>query len=149
MEIRGLHTEDFPQVRLRGETIACEYYPELIADLGREHALLSEARDSGDWYARVIGPKGNPYAALIARSGGNLWATRKHATVLLWYSTVPGQGMRLMRDFRDWARQQKGMVLAGFMDDFDMDQRIGKALKRAGFTQRGGAYAYFPRGPLK
>jgi hypothetical protein len=149
MVIRGLEVADMANIRLRAEQIAAAYYPELIPDLGLEHALLTELRSNTHHYAKVVGNAGEPKAALLAKVGGNLWATRKHATVLLWYSDSPGAGLVLLRDFRRWVDEQKGVVLAGLIDDFGMDARLVATLRREGFSQRGGAYVHFPRGEKK
>lgn len=140
---------DLASVRMKGEAIAAGYYPELIPDIGREHDLLKTMFQDSSHYARCIGPKEAPEAALIAHSSDNVWALHRHATILLWYSDKPGAGYKLLRDFRSWVSGQKKMILAGFMDDFGMDARMVAVLRRAGFIQRGCAYVHFPRGPKK
>lgn len=137
---------DLASVRMKGEAIAAGYYPEMIPDVGREHDLLASMFQDSSHYTKCVGPKEAPEAVLIARSGDNLWALRRHATVLLWYSGKPGAGFKLLRDFKSWVAGQKQMVLAGFMDDFGMDARMVAPLRRAGFIQRGCAYVHFPRG---
>ena len=147
--IRGIELEDLPMVRIRAEGLAAGYYPELIPDVAAEHSLLRELATNTQHYARAIGKVGDPEAVLLARTGNNLWATHKHATVLLWYSRSPGAGAKLLRDFRDWVKVQKRMVLAGFTDDFGLDDRVVALLRRTGFIQRGGVHVYFPRGEKK
>jgi hypothetical protein len=145
--IRGLHLKDLPAVRIAAEALAARMYPELVPAADQEHALLREFVLGYQHYARVIGDIGDPDAVLIARTGTNLWAYRKHATVLLWHSVKPGAGYALLRDFVKWVKLQKQVVVAGFIDDFDMDARIVVMLRRAGFIQRGGAHLFFPGGP--
>ena len=145
--IRGLEIKDIPAVRVAAEALAAELYPELIPDAGRTHELLREAVTSTQHYARAIGDVGDPDAVLIARTGGNLWALRRHATIVLWHSVKPGAGYALLRDFVKWVKGQKHVVLAGFIDDFEMDVRMVAMLRRAGFIQRGGTFVFFPGGP--
>lgn len=147
--IRNIEIADCPVIRMKAEALAVKLYPELIPDVGAEHALLSELRGNDHHYARAIGGVGTPQAVLLARGGGNLWATRRHATVLLWYSEIPGAGYSLLTDFRRWVDADKRMALAGFTDDFGMDARLVGVLRRAGFIQRGGTYVHFPRGSKK
>jgi hypothetical protein len=144
--IRGLDLKDLPAVRVAAETLAAKMYPELIPAVDREHELLRDLCLGTNHYARVIGEVGDPDAVLLAQTGDNLWAARRHATILLWHSVKPGAGYALLTDFVKWVKGQKHVVVAGFIDDFDMDARIAVLLRRAGFIQRGGAHVYFPGG---
>ncbi len=141
--IRGMEIKDLPAVRIAGEALAAKMYPELIPDVGREHELLKSLCSDTRQYARVIGEVGDPDAVLIARTGDNIWALRRHATVMMWHSVKPGAGFALLRDFVKWVDGQKHVAVAGFIDDFGMDVRMVAVLRRAGFVQRGGAYMYF------
>ncbi len=149
MQIRRLETADLPNVRGRAEHFAVDYYPELISDIQKEHDLLREAVASTHYYSGVVGKPGEPKAVLIAKVSENLWSLRKHAAMLLWYSDLPGAGYKLLRDFRDWVKTQKHVVAAGFVDDFAMNDSTSRMLTRAGFTKRGGAYFFYPRGAKK
>lgn len=140
---------DLPAIRIAGEKLAAEYYPELIPDIGKEVALLQQWVADTTQYTRCVGGSGHPDAVLIAKTGDNAWATRKHATIMLWYSAKPGAGAALLRDFREWVRGQKQIALAGFMDDFGVRHGLRRLVTRAGFEQRGGAYCFFPRGSKK
>lgn len=136
---------DIPAIRVAGEAIAARYYPELIPDIERENGILSSMRADSNQYCRVLGEPGNPDAALIASTGGNLWALRRHATILLWYSKKPGAGYALLKDFVRWTKEQNSVVLVGIIDDFGMNDDTVALLRRAGFIQRGGAHLFFPR----
>lgn len=131
--------DDQSFIRMKAETLAAKLYPELIPDLDKEIALLRRAD-----YARVIGEVGKPHSALIALSGQNAWATKKHASVVLWYGTNGG-GLRLLWDFKRWAREQNVLV-ASMTDDHDMDRAAIKILVLSQFVRRGGTFMYFPKG---
>lgn len=139
MTIRGIQRADEPFVRGVAETLAAGLYPELIPDMGKEIQLLRRAD-----YARVIGEVGRPHSALIAVAGNNAWATRRHASAMLWYGEKGG-GVRLLWDFKRWAREQNVLV-ASMMDDHGMSGVTRSILRGAGFEQRGGAFMYFPKG---
>ncbi len=141
-----MELKDLPAVRIAAEALAAKIYPELIPAVDRTHAILMETRTNSHHYAKVVGDIGDPDAVLIARTGDNLWAARRHATILLWHSVKPGAGYALLVDFVKWVKGQKHVVVAGFIDDFCMDTRLVAILRRAGFIQRGGAYVYFPGG---
>lgn len=143
-------SDDVPLVRHKAQVLASTMYPELIPDIDKMHWLLRESMQSTNHYAHVVGAPGEPGAALIARTSNNLWALRRHASILLWYSEIPGAGAKLLRHFRNWVKEQgNSIVLAGFSSDWIvLDDRPLKLASRAGFKQRGeGMYAFYPRGP--
>lgn len=142
--VRRLEKADLAMVRIRGEGIAAALFPEMIPDIAKEHETLRQLCADPKHYVGAIGDTGDPEAVLVARTGDNLWATKQHATILLWYSHKPGSSIALLRDFRNWVRTQKHIALAGFMDDFGLDLRMRPLLQRVGFRRRGGAYVYFP-----
>ena len=137
--IRGMQRADEPFIRGAAETLAARLYPELIPDMGKEIELLRRAD-----YSKVIGEVGRPHSALIALTSNNVWATRRHATVALWYGEKTG-GLRLLWDFKRWVREQN-ILVGAFMDDFGMSSAPHNLLVWTGFEQRGGAYMYFPKG---
>jgi hypothetical protein len=147
--IRPLEIKDCPWVRVKAMTLAAAMYPELIADIDKVHWLVRDFATGQTHYARVVGEVGEPRAVLLARVDQNTWAMKKHATVLFWYSEIPGAGAALLRDFRRWAdSQQKQIVIAGFNADWVMmDDRPLMVAERIGFKRRGdGGQFYFPRG---
>jgi hypothetical protein len=147
MQIRQMETADAPRVRITAETLAAAMYPELIPDIAKTHGLLEECyRNHMKHYARVVGPKGEPKAVLIAMVRDNMWATKRHATVVCWWSDIPGAGVLLLRDFKKWVQEQNGIVLAGFNDDCDLPLVARMVAMRTGFERRGGGYMYFPKG---
>lgn len=136
-------------VRTKAQIYASSMYPELIPDIDKMHWLLRETMQSTNHYAYVVGPEGEPGAALVARTSNNLWAMKRHASILLWYSEIPGAGAKLLRHFREWVRPQgSSIVLAGFSSDWIvLDDRPLKLATKIGFKLRGeGLYAFYPRG---
>jgi hypothetical protein len=147
--IRPLEIRDCPWVRVKAMTLAASMYPELIADIDKVHWLVRDFATGQTHYAKVVGEVGEPRAVLVARVDQNVWAARKHATVLFWYSEIAGAGAALLRDFRRWVdEQKKQIVIAGFNADWVMmDDRPLKLAARIGFKARGdGGHFYFPRG---
>jgi hypothetical protein len=147
--IRKLVRTDFPLIRAKAETLAATMYPELISDIEKIHLLLREVLSSDHYYARAVGPEDEPKAALIARSHANMWAMKKSATILLWYSDIPGAGRLLLKDFKQWVKKDAQIVMAGITSDWHAERDVSPVLKRAGFLERGhGSYVYLPRGDL-
>jgi hypothetical protein len=127
--------------------LAATMYPELIPDIEKVHWLIRNAIHATDHYSRVVGEVGQPRAVILTHMENNLWAMKKNASVLLWYSDIPGAGAMLLRGFKRWVKEQGNIVLAGFVADWvQMDTRPLLLAERIGFKQRGGGYFYFPRG---
>jgi hypothetical protein len=148
MSIRNLETVDVPSVRWKADALAATLYPELISDIDRQNDLLLKAKSDSSWYAKVVGPAGAPTAALVAKTGDNVWATRRHAAIMILYGER-GQGSRLLSDFKEWVSGQKSIILAGWSDDFGVDAKTRNMFLKRGFIKRGAMYVYFPRGSKK
>jgi hypothetical protein len=148
VETRLPTVEDGSLLLAKAQIYAATMYPELIPDIEKIHYLVRAATYDKESYSRVVGPVGAPQAVLLTRTENNLWAMKKHAAVLLWYSDIPGAGAMLMRGFRDWVKTQKQIVIAGFSADWvQLDKGPLLLAERIGFKRRGdGAYLYFPRG---
>lgn len=148
--IRRLESRDCALVRQYGAVLAAQYYPELIMDIDKAHQLVHDLVGDETHYAYVCGKPGEPTAALLARRGAGVWSTKPSAAVMLWYSTVPGQGVTLLRHFRNWVKEDGRIVMAGWCEDYHIRvhdaYRIQEIASRVGFKRRGGAFLYFPRG---
>ena len=146
--IRRIEVADSPLVRTTLQTLAARMYPELISDIEKVHWLIRDAVSSTKHYAKCVGPVGEPKAVLIARVQNNTWALKKSATVLLWYSEIPGAGAKLLRDFREWVKTDHHIVMAGLSCDWCLtDDRVLAMVERCGFKERGrGSFVFFPAG---
>lgn len=149
MEVRLPTVEDGPLLRAKAQTYAATMYPEFIPDIEKIHWIVRACTNDPEvHYSRVVGPAGAPQAALLTRTENNLWAMKKSASILLWYSEVPGAGAALLRGFREWVKAQKQVVIAGFTADWvQVDERPLLLARRIGFKRRGeGGHFFFPRG---
>jgi hypothetical protein len=146
--IRNMETADVPAVRRCADAMAAALYPELISDPDRQNDLLMKAKNDSSWYARVVGEKGNPASVLVARTGDNVWASRQHAAIMLWYGEF-GNGVLLLRNFVHWVKEQKRIVMAGWCDDFGVDAKTRNSFLKNGFILRGGTFLCLPRGSKK
>lgn len=148
--IRRLESKDCAAIRQHGAVLAASYYPELIMDIDKAHQIVHDFVGDDGHYAFVCGKPGEPTAALLARRSAGMWCTKPSAAVLLWYSKVPGQGLTLLRHFRDWVREDGRIVMAGWCEDYNIRvheaYRIQEIASSVGFIRRGGAFLYFPRG---
>jgi len=78
---------------------------------------------------------GKIVAALAACAQQSFWFTKLQCSVLLYYSTVPGAGLPLMREFARWVKSRSGIKIAVIELEPGVDQRLVKAFKRLGFSR--------------
>jgi len=117
-------------------------YP-LRPDKDRMQKVIIETISAPSHLALVDEEDGQIRAVLLAMSGDNLWAQRKFANVMLWWSDKPGSGAKLLRRFRDWVTSRRAVKVAGFAPDIDLDERTYKLMEHLGFQRSGGAYLLF------
>ena len=144
---------DGPSIRQTAMKLAATMYPELIAEIDKCHWLVRDCTNNPDvHWSRVIGPEGEPRAVLLSRQENNLWAAKKHSAMILWYSEIPGAGVKLLREWKKWVKANEASItMAGFVADWQASDygRCRDAMniaERVGFNRRGdGGYMYFPR----
>lgn len=78
---------------------------------------------------------GKVVAAVAAHVGPGFWFQRLQASVLLYYTTVPGCGLPLLREFARWVKSRPAIKLAIFELEPGVDSRLIKFLKRLGFNR--------------
>lgn len=143
MNIRPMKFSDKALVNTEAMHLATKFYPELAPDREKTNRVLATVLTDTSHYARVIDVDGDTHGALIALTSPNFWAQRQHCGVVLWYSYVPGGGVALLRDFKDWVIPQRKIRAAGFTFDINVDPRVLKLVERYGFEVRGGARILF------
>ena len=114
-------------------------YP-LLPDKQKMKDLIVESISAPSHFAMVDEVDGRIEAVVIAMVGDNIWAQRKFANVMLWWSNKPGSGIKLLRLFRDWVLARRAIRIAGFAPDIDLDPRVYAVFERLGFVKSGGAY---------
>ena len=87
-------------------------------------------------YAKVSVQNGVVVAAVCAVVDEQILFERKQASVIQFYTTAPGEGIKLIRDFLRWARAQRKIKSIVFMLEVDADPRICKMLERMGLSSR-------------
>lgn len=78
---------------------------------------------------------GKVVAAVIAQVMPGFWFHRLQASVLLYYTTHPGAGLPLLREFARWVKSRPAIKLAIFELEPGVDPRLVKFLKKVGFTR--------------
>lgn len=144
MLIRNMLTGDRHVIFERAKALAELMYPALKVDIKK---INDELEAIGRYeYAKVVARRENcaVEGCLIARTAPNLWAQRNHAAIVLWYSDLPGGGVALLRDFRQWVQSSRKIRLAGFAHDSEyMAPEMLKLVERVGFKEHGGSYMLY------
>lgn len=114
-------------------------YP-LKPDAQRLRDGLTQALGDRRHFAAVVEENGGVHGVLIGLVGDNLWAQRRNCHIVAWISNVPGQGAGLLRAFREWFRQRRGIKVAGMTPDLNgLDERAWLLAERIGFERHGGS----------
>ncbi len=79
---------------------------------------------------------GKVVAAVIGHVGPGFWFQKLQCSVLLYYTTVPGCGLPLLREFARWIKSRPAIKLAIFELEPNVDPRLVSFLKRVGFTRQ-------------
>lgn len=78
---------------------------------------------------------GNVVACVAAHASPGFWFRRMQASVLLYYTLVPGAGIRLLREFAKWVKSRPIIKLAVMELEPDADPRLVEFMKRQGFSR--------------
>jgi hypothetical protein len=139
--IRQATLADMPAILLLARQLATTYYPRLKWDPSRSASQLRAAISSARHFAQVgEHTSGAIASALIAVVNDGWWHQRCASAVLLWTSSVPGQGSKLLREYRTWCDSRAIIKVSGFSPDCDVDSRVWLLAGRLGYKLYGGAY---------
>ncbi len=121
-----------------------ERYHGLKPDLVKIRKGILLSISSAKHIALVAEHDGEVTGTLIGLTSENLWAQRSNCLVVLWYSRIVGDGIKLLRAFRKWVRKRRAIRVAGFVHDSDhMGRRAFWLAERMGFERCGGAYLLY------
>ena len=85
-----------------------------------------------------------PNGVIVGIVNDNLWAQRQSCNIVLWVSDIPGDGVKLLRQLRDWIRSRRAIKVVGFAPDTDdIDPRVWQLAEMMGFKRYGGAYLLY------
>lgn len=131
---RKAKLEDIPTaVDIAVESVSRDPLPvkidrQAMTDTGR--TLLNPAH-----FFWVAEQDGQVVAAVAACAQPSFWYRGLQASILLYYTRVPGAGLMLMREFARWCKSRSGIKVAVLELEPGVDPRLVKFLKRAGFAR--------------
>jgi hypothetical protein len=78
---------------------------------------------------------GEVVAAVGAMSERSFWYERQQCSVMLYYTRVPGEGVKLLRQFGKWVKSRPVIKVAVIELEPESDPRLLKFLRRIGFSR--------------
>jgi len=78
---------------------------------------------------------GEVVAAVGAMSERSFWYERQQCSVMLYYTRVPGEGVKLLRQFGKWVESRPVIKVAVIELEPESDPRLLKFLSRIGFSR--------------
>lgn len=132
--IRKAKPQDIPSiVDIAVESVSQNPIPVRI---DRE-AMADEARIALNpahflWVSEIDGKIVAAFCAMVSHS---FWFRGKTASVLLYYTRVPGEGIKLIREFSRWVKSRSGIKVVAWEFEPETDPRLIKFVKRLGFNR--------------
>ena len=131
--IRKATPGDIPAiVELGIEALRQDAYDELLIAPDKVRRMAVECVSSANNFAWVCESDGRVQGAVVALVHELMFYERKQASCVMFYCKVPGEGVKLMREFLRWARNRPAIKLIVFTLERRADPRIGKLLTKLG-----------------
>lgn len=81
-------------------------------------------------------------AVLILRVMPDLFSNRQSIKDLVWYSENPGQGVRLLKEAKEWVDAWGDSVYNAFLSTTMNDERADKLIERVGLIKIGTTFSF-------
>ncbi len=121
-----------------------EMYSKLHPDKEKIRKGIIQSISSAKHFCWVGEHDGKVTGVLIGLVSPNLWAQRTNCFIALWKSNVVGDGIKLIRAFKNWMQDRRVIRVAGIVPDTDeISPRAMLLAEYLGFERCGGAHLYF------
>lgn len=145
--IRRVAIKDFEQCRKIAEGFF-DRYPSLIPNHQSIKQLFSECVSGSRNFAMASEIDGVIVGCIFALSFDHIWAQKQSSSVIMWSCEKSGDGVRMLRAYRDWIDSRPVIRIGGFQFDIDLDVRVHELLVRFGFERKGGCFLRIKGGAL-
>lgn len=133
---RARPTDTDAIVELGIEALSTNPYPTMVIAPDRVRAVARIVISGAGNVCLVAEQAGKVVAAVSATIDPCMFYERSQASVVQFYTRVPGAGVPLLRAFLRWARSRRMVKLIVFTLEMGADPRIGTLLRRLGLTQQ-------------
>jgi hypothetical protein len=143
--IRPATLADVEMIVFMAQNETYRLYPRLKFDRDKVRKVAIEVVSSAKHFCWVsLSEHGHIKGAIVAATSENMWAQRQSCHVPMWITTVPGDGVKLLRELKKWITSRRAVKVAGFAPDTDdIDPRVWKLASMLGFKRYGGAYLLY------
>tara|TARA_R110002096_G_C14661910_1_gene728357 strand:+ start:43087 stop:43530 length:444 start_codon:yes stop_codon:yes gene_type:complete len=114
------------------EALNKDKYDKLIICKDKVLAVARECISSANNFCWVVEKDSKIVGAVTAIVHPMAFYERNQATVVQFYCTDSGQGIKLIREFLKWAKSRPAIKMVCFTLECKADPRIGKLLERLG-----------------
>lgn len=87
-------------------------------------------------FAYVSEIDGEVVGAVVAQVLPGFWFQKTQASVLLHYSRVPGEWVKLMREFASWVKGRSNIKMALIELEDCHDEKVARFVRRLGFSRQ-------------
>jgi hypothetical protein len=134
--IRRARPDDLVKiVELGIEALEKADHPGMVISREKIEAIAKQCISSPKDFVWVAERGEMVMGAVCARTHDNLFFERQQATVVMCYCLIPGEGIKLLREFLRWARSRPIIKVISFTPEINSDPRIGKMLGRLGLRK--------------
>jgi len=118
-------------------------YPKLRADRMKILKNIKEVISTAKHFCWVSCDR-KVTGVIVGITNENMWAQRQSCNIVIWVTKIPGDGVKLLQELRNWIRSRRAIKVAGFAPDTDdIDPRVWKLVEMLGFKRCGGAYLFY------
>ncbi len=107
-------------------------YPELKISPVKVYSLATECVSSENNFSYVAEKNGTIVGAVCAVVHPIMCYDKSQATVVQYYCTEPGEGIKLIRELMRWVESRPVVKMVCFTLEINSDPRIAKILNRLG-----------------
>jgi len=135
MTIRPAVLSDIPAiVDIAVESVSNDPLPVKV-DKGSMADTARDAIAGNQHFLWVSEVDGQVVGAVCAVSEKSFWYERQQCSVLLYYTRVPGEGIKLLRELARWIKSRPVIKVAVMELEPGCDPRLIKFLQRIGFSR--------------
>jgi len=133
--IRAAQLSDIPAiVSIATESVSRDPLPVRI-DPEAMSETAEEAIKSNRHFMWVSEIDGEVVGAVCCWSDPSFWYERQQASVLLYYTRVPGEGVKLLRKMMEWVESRPVIKVCVMELEPDADPRLIKFMQRIGMKR--------------
>lgn len=114
------------------QALRAERMGDIQPSMSKIKAMVAMGSSGDEHFTRIVEVDGVVVGAFCVMVHEGIWFDGLQASLLINWVKVPGEGIKIIREFLRWAKDNPKIKLIAFSTDPDADPRLGKLLKRLG-----------------